>query len=77
MQSHVDEFRKQEVKNDDGSTAWQTIELMSQGAKTYSRTTEPLSFIQEMTARVSAVFTAQLRPFLALLPFSNLQHSEC
>ena len=53
LQSHTDDFKRQKEKNDDGLTTWQTIELMSQAAVSYSGTKEPLSLVQHITARVS------------------------
>jgi hypothetical protein len=53
LQSHLDEFKAQKIKNPDGLTTWGVIELMSEAASSYSRTNEPLPFIQSMAARVS------------------------
>ena len=52
LQSHVDDFRSSQMKNEDSLTTWRTIELMSQAASSYSGSKEPVSFIQTLTARV-------------------------
>ena len=52
LQSHVDGFRSAQTKNEDGLTTWQTIELMSQAASSYSGTKAPMSFIQTLVARI-------------------------
>ena len=52
LQSHVTEFQTQQMKNEDGLTPWQTIELMSQAAAKYSGTREPVANIQGMVARI-------------------------
>ena len=53
LESHANGFRSQQEKNEDGLTMWQTIELMSQAAMSYSGTREQLQFVQEITSRVS------------------------
>ncbi|KAF6220177.1 hypothetical protein HO133_003308 [Letharia lupina] len=52
LQSHVDEIRSSQIKNEDGLTTWHAIELMSQAASSYSGSQEPISFIQTLTARI-------------------------
>ena len=52
LQSHVDDFRSSQLKNEDDLTTWQTIELMSQAASSYSGSKEPISFVQTLTARI-------------------------
>lgn len=52
LQSHLDEFKVQKTKNPDGLTTWEVIELMSEAALSYSKSDEPLAFIQAMAARV-------------------------
>lgn len=52
LQSHIDDFRTSRTKNAEGLTTWQTIELMSQAALTYSGSKEPFELIQTLTARV-------------------------
>lgn len=52
LQSHIEDFQSQQSKNDDNLTTWQTIQLMSQAALSYSGSQESLQFIQNMTARV-------------------------
>lgn len=52
LESHLDEFKAQKIKNPDGLSTWQVIELMSESALSYSRSDESLAFIQAMAARV-------------------------
>lgn len=52
LPSHIDGFRASQMKKEDGLTTWHTIELMSQAASSYSGSTEPVSFIQTLTARI-------------------------
>ena len=69
--SHADDFRKQQEKNEDGLTTWQTIELMSQAAMLYSGTKEPLPFVQEITSKVSIKTISRiLHPLPISLTFS-------
>ena len=57
LQSHSHDFQQQQEKNEDGLTTWQTIELMSQAAMSYSGTKEPLPFVQEITAKVGSTIS--------------------
>ena len=52
LQSHVDDFRSSQTKNEDGLSTWHTIELMSQAASSYSSSEAPISFIQTLVARI-------------------------
>ena len=52
LESHLDDFRSSNTKNDNGLTIYATIEVMSQAACTYSGSGEPLSLIQALIARV-------------------------
>lgn len=58
LESHLDQFKAQNTtetekeKNHDGLTTWQVIELMSESARSYSRSGESLGFVQGMAARV-------------------------
>ena len=52
LQSHVDDFRSSQTKNEDGLTTWQTIELMSQAASSYSGSKAPISFVQTLVALI-------------------------
>ena len=52
LQSHVDDFRSCQMRNEDGLTTWHTIELMSQAASSYSGSREPIPLIQTLTARI-------------------------
>ena len=66
MQSHLDEFKAQKIKNPDGLTTWQVIELMSESALSYSRSNESLAFIQAMAARVRPRHHPQLSYLLLI-----------
>lgn len=55
LRSHLDDFRSSCTKNTESLTTWQTIELMSQAALTYSGSREPLALIQALTARVCSL----------------------
>ena len=59
LQSHADDFKQQQEIKPEGMTTWQTVEIMSQAVKTYSGTNEPISFIQDINAMVSAGFIAR------------------
>jgi len=54
LQSHIDDFKAQQTRNDENLTIWQTIELMSQAILSYSRIYEPLDTVQGIVARVSS-----------------------
>lgn len=54
LQSHIDDFKAQQTRNDENLTIWQTIELMSQAILSYSRMYEPLDTVQGIVARVSS-----------------------
>lgn len=82
LQSHVEEFRSSQVKNEDGLTTWHTIELMSQAASSYSGSKEPVSFTQTLTARIlintHTLTTSTLDPLgLCLSPYSALLNHSC
>ncbi|KAL8826335.1 MAG: hypothetical protein Q9191_003866, partial [Dirinaria sp. TL-2023a] len=84
LQSHITDFKLQNAsgaKNEDGLSTWQTIELMSQAAKSYGNLQEDLGVIQEATARIltntHTLTTPTLDPLgLCLSPLSaRLNHS--
>ena len=82
LQSHVEDFRSSQRKNEDGLTTWHTIELMSQAASSYSASREPISFIQTLTARIlinaHTLTTPSLDPLgLCLSPRSALMNHSC
>lgn len=82
LRSHSDDFRSSQKKNEDGLTTWQTIELMSQAASSYSGSKEPLAFIQTLTARIlintHTLTTPTLDPLgLCLSPHSALLNHSC
>ncbi|KAF6236550.1 hypothetical protein HO173_005331 [Letharia columbiana] len=82
LQSHVDEIRSSQIKNEDGLTTWHAIELMSQAASSYSGSQEPISFIQTLTARIlinsHTLTTPNLDPLgLCLSPHSALLNHSC
>ena len=70
------------MKNEDDLTTWQTIELMSQAASSYSGSKEPISLIQTFTARIlvntHTLTTPSLDPLgLYLSPHSALLNHSC
>ena len=70
------------MKNEDDLTTWQTIELMSQAASSYSGSKEPISLIQTFTARIlvntHTLTTPNLDPLgLYLSPHSALLNHSC
>ena len=82
LRSHSGEFRSSQRKNTDGLTTWQTIELMSQAALSYSGSKEPIAFIQTLTARIlintHTLTTPTLDPLgLCLSPHSALLNHSC
>ncbi|KAL9100231.1 MAG: hypothetical protein Q9163_004370 [Psora crenata] len=82
LQSHVDDFRTQQAKNEEGLTAWQTIELMSQAALTYSGGKESMTNVQAMLARVMinthTLTTPTLDPLgLCLAPPTAMLNHSC
>ena len=82
LQSHVDDFRSSRMENEHGLTTWRTIELMSQAASSYSCCTEPVTFVQTLTARVlinaHTLTTPTLDPLgLCLSPHSALLNHSC
>ena len=82
LQSHVDGLRSSPVQNEDGLTAWHTIELMSRAASSYSGSTEPITFVQTLTARVlinaHTLTPPSLDPLgLCLSPRSALLNHSC
>ena len=82
LQSHVDDFRSSQMKNEDGLTTWHTIELMSQAASSYSGSKEPISLVQTFTARIltntHTLTTPTLDPLgLCLSHHSALLNHSC
>lgn len=82
LQPHVDDFRSSQAKNEDGLTTWHTIELISQAASSYSGSTETITFIQTLTARIlintHTLTTPTLDPLgLYLSPRSALLNHSC
>ena len=82
LESHVAEFQTQSIRNEEGLTVWQTIELMSQAITKYSGTREPLNSVQGMVARVlvnsHTLITPTLDPLgLCLSPKSALLNHSC
>ena len=82
LRSHSDDFRSSQRKNEDGLTTWQTIELMSQAASSYSGSKEPLALNQTLTARIlintHTLTTPSLDPLgLCLSPHSALLNHSC
>ena len=53
LQSHIDDFKTQQTRNEENLTTWQTIELMSQSISSYSGSSVLLDAVQAMVARVS------------------------
>lgn len=70
LQSHIDEFKAQQTRNEDNLTPWETIELMSQAISSYSGTYEPLDVVQAMVARVSK--KSPCKPNVLLVPALTL-----
>ena len=82
LQSHAEDYRSSQVKNEDGLTTWRTIELMSQAASSYSGSEEPVPLIETLTARVltntHTLTTPTLDPLgLCLSPYSALLNHSC
>lgn len=82
LQSHVEDFRSSQTRNEDGLTSWHTIELMSQAASSYSGSKEPILFTQTLTARIlintHTLTTSNLDPLgLYLSPHSALLNHSC
>ena len=82
LQSHVDDFRSSQTKNEDGLTSWHTIELMSQAASSYSGSKELVPFTQTLTARIlintHTLTTSNLDPLgLYLSSHSALLNHSC
>ena len=82
LQPHLDDLHSSQTKNEQDLTAWQTIELMSQAAASYSGSKEPISFIQTLTARIlinaHTLTTPTLDPLgLCLAPHSALLNHSC
>ncbi|MCJ1449797.1 hypothetical protein MMC28_000125 [Mycoblastus sanguinarius] len=82
LQSHLDGFHSSQTKNEEGLTTWQTIELMSQAASSYSGTRESMHIVQSITARVlvntHTLTTPTFDPLgLCLSPQSALLNHSC
>ncbi|MCJ1469277.1 hypothetical protein MMC07_007910 [Pseudocyphellaria aurata] len=81
LQSHIEDFQSQQSKNEDNLTTWQTIQLMSQAALSYSGSHESLQLVQAITARVlvnaHTLTTPTLDPLgvYISIPSSLLNHS--
>ena len=63
LKSHIDDFRASRTENAESLTTWQTIELMSQAALTYSGSKEPVELIHTLTARVRNTPVPQVYPY--------------
>ncbi|KAL9128804.1 MAG: hypothetical protein Q9217_002585 [Psora testacea] len=80
LQSRIADFKAYQRTNEDGLTTWQTIELMSRAALTYSGSKESENNVQTILARLlinaHTLTTPTLDPLgLCLAPTALLNHS--
>lgn len=82
LESHMADFKKSKVQNEDNLTTWQTIELMSHAVVKYSGTKETVDNVQAMLARAMinthTLTTPTLDPIgLCLDPRTALVNHSC